>query len=146
MHDGGSVPTGRPIARKLRMTRVLLLEDCVDLLFVLQLEMQNFGYEVDACSDADGALLSAQHARPDVIVSDLGLPGIDGLEFMRRIRMMPGFASVPAIALSGAGMDRDVQQAMMSGFTAHLTKPVEPADLANRIEQLTARRLYLKAS
>jgi CheY-like chemotaxis protein len=128
------------------MTRVLLLEDCVDLLFVLQLEMQTFGYEVDACSDADRALISAQHARPDVIVSDLGLPGIGGLEFMRRIRMMPGLTSVPAIALTGAGMDRDIQQAIMSGFTAHLTKPVEPADLANRIEQLTARRLYLKAS
>jgi two-component system CheB/CheR fusion protein len=138
--------TGRPIARNFPMTRVLLLEDCVDLLDVLQLEMQNFGYEVDAVADADHALLAAQHARPDVIVSDLGLPGIGGLEFIRRIREMPGLASVPAIALTGSGLDRDVQQALACGFTAHLLKPVEPTDLANRIEQLTARRLYLKAS
>jgi len=138
--------TGKTIAAIFRMTRVLLLEDCVDLLLVLQLELQSFGYEVDPMSDADHALVAAQRAVPDVIVSDLGLPGIGGLEFIRRVRNLAGLTSVPAIALTGSGMDKDIQQALAAGFTAHLTKPVEPAVLVNRIEQLTARRLTFKAS
>jgi two-component system CheB/CheR fusion protein len=128
------------------MTRVLLVEDSVDVLEVLQIELEGSGYEVDTATDAEAALLSAERARPDVIVSDLGMPGMDGLEFIRRVRRNAALASVPAIALTGASRDKDVQQALALGFTAHLTKPVEIRDLICRIEQLTAQRLRRKAS
>jgi two-component system CheB/CheR fusion protein len=128
------------------MTRVLLVEDSADVLYLLQIELEHLGYEVDAATDAKTALAAAQRARPDVIVSDLGLPGIDGFEFIRRIREIPGLASVPAIALTGASLDKDVQQALAFGFTAHLTKPVEGQELGKRIELLTARRCQRKAS
>jgi CheY-like chemotaxis protein len=100
---------------------------------------------VDDVADAHHALLVAEHTRPDLIVSDLGLPVMDGFDFIKRIRKIPRLASIPAIALTGASMDKDIQQALACGFTAHLTKPVEAQDLCNRIEQLTARRLQRKA-
>src|SRR5262249_50676032 len=104
------------------------------------------GYHVDALADAGEALRVAQRTPPDVIVADLGMPGMDGLEFIARIRNMPELATVPAVALSGASMATDVQQALASGFTTHLTKPVEASEVGKRIEQLTAPTLKRKAS
>ena len=127
------------------MTRVLLVEDSADVLEVLKIELEWMGYEIDATADAKTALATAERQRPDVIVSDLGMPGMDGFEFIRRVREIPGLASVPAIALTGAGLDKDVQQALAFGFTAHLIKPVEAKELASRIELLTARRFQRKA-
>jgi two-component system, chemotaxis family, CheB/CheR fusion protein len=127
------------------MTRVLLVEDSSDVLFVLQFELEAAGYEVDATTDAAVALNLAQGARPDVIVSDLRMPDIDGLEFMRRIRKISDLATVPAIVLTGAGMEKDIRQALDAGFTAHLTKPVEAQELIRKIEQLTARNLKRQA-
>jgi CheY-like chemotaxis protein len=138
--------TGTPIASILRMTRVLLVEDAADVLYVIQLELEWMGYEVHTAVDAFAGLEVALRTHPDIIVSDLGLPGIDGFEFVRRIRQTPILASAPAIALTGAAMDEDIQRALAAGFTAHVIKPVEAADLGKRIEQLTARRLKRKAS
>ncbi len=138
--------TGSAIARIFGMTRVLMVEDSEDVLYVLQIELEWMGYKVEATTNATAALAAAQCARPDVIVSDLGMPGIDGFEFIRRIRKIPDLASVPAIALTGTSMDKDVQQALAYGFTAHLIKPVEAIQLGKRIEQLTSRWLERRAS
>jgi CheY-like chemotaxis protein len=127
------------------MTRVLLLEDSPDVLYLLQLELEYLGYEVDAAADAHEALRAAQQTRPDVIVSDLGMPGMDGFEFIKRVRKTPALCSVPAVALSGASRNDDIQRALASGFTCCLTKPVESGELSHRIEQLTARRLQRMA-
>jgi two-component system CheB/CheR fusion protein len=127
------------------MTRVLLVEDSPDVLAVLQLELEWLGYQIDAASDATAAIDAARRVRPDIIISDLGMPGVDGFEFIRRVRGIPDLASVPAIALTGSTSDRNVQQALAFGFTAHVAKPVEIADLAKKIEQLTSRRLRRKA-
>ena len=127
------------------MTRVLLVEDSADVLLVMQLELESMGYEVDAAPDADAGLTAARNVRPDIIISDLRMPGVDGFEFIKRIRALPALASVPAIALTGTTLDRDVQQALAFGFTAHVVKPVEITELAQKIEQLTSRRLKRKA-
>ena len=128
------------------MKRVLLVEDSVDVLCLLQVELELAGYHVDAAMSAELALAKAvRTSPPDVIVSDLGMPGMDGFEFIRRIRKTAGFASVPAIALTGSSSDRDVQYALSVGFTAHVSKPVDAGELAGRIEQLTARRLKRRA-
>src|SRR5215471_8363419 len=128
------------------MTRVLLVEDSVDVLYLLQLELEWMGYEVVAAADANSALEAALSKRPDIIVSDLGMPGVDGFEFIQRVRTVPDLALIPAIALTGTALERDVQKALASGFTAHLVKPVEAADLAKKIDELTSRRLKRKAS
>ncbi|HEY2383440.1 MAG TPA: response regulator [Terriglobia bacterium] len=127
------------------MTRVLLVEDSADVLYVLQIELEWLGYEVDAASNAGMALEAAKRVGPDIIVSDLGMPDVDGCEFMRRVRAIPALTSVPAIALTGATLERDIQKALAAGFTAHLVKPVDSSDLGQKIELLTSRRLQRKA-
>jgi two-component system CheB/CheR fusion protein len=128
------------------MTRVLLVEDSVDVLNILELQLGWMGYDVAAAIDANSALEAAFSNRPDIIVSDLGMPGVDGFEFIQRVRVAPDLASIPAIALTGTALERDVQKALASGFTAHLVKPVDAADLAKKIDELTSRRLKRKAS
>jgi two-component system, chemotaxis family, CheB/CheR fusion protein len=128
------------------MTRVLLIEDNEDVLFLLQIELEDVGYAVTAVSNAQDGLLAVKSDRPDIIVSDLGLPDMNGFEFIKRVRQMPDLAYIPAIALTGASMDRDIQHAIACGFTAHLTKPVEAAELCRAIAQFTAPRLERKAS
>jgi two-component system CheB/CheR fusion protein len=127
------------------MTRVLIVEDSADVLYLLQLQLEWMGYAIDTATDANAGLEVAQRVRPDVIVSDLRMPEIDGLEFIRRVRRIRSLASIPAIALSGASLKADIEQAIANGFTAHLTKPVEASDLAKLIDQLTARRFQRKA-
>ena len=128
------------------MTRILLVEDSDDILYILQLELNWMGYVVDIAANADEAIELAKKNRPDVIVSDLQMPVVDGLEFIKHIRRIPTLANVPAIALTGFSLEIKIQQALSSGFTAHLTKPVEATQLAKLIEQLTAVRLKRKAS
>jgi len=101
------------------MTRVLLVEDSADVLYVLQLELEWMGYEVVGSTDATTALASARENPPDIIVSDLGMPGIDGLEFIKLVREFPALAAVPAIALTGSSQPRDIQEALAAGFTKY---------------------------
>lgn len=119
------------------MTRVLLVEDAEDVLYLLRLQLEWMGYAVTTATNANEALQIAMQLRPEVIISDLRMPGIDGFEFIRRVRVIQGLSSVPAIALTGAGTDSDIHEAIASGFTAHLTKPVEAKDLSKMIEELT---------
>jgi len=141
-----AVTTGNAIATCFAMTRVLLVEDSADVLYVLQVELEWLGYDVEAVSDADAALAAARRTPPDVIVSDLGMPDMDGFELIKCIRKIPRLRSIPAIALTGSGMDKDVQQALALGFTVHLMKPVDASELGARIKQLTTRCLQRKAS
>ena len=127
------------------MTRVLLVEDSEDVLYLLQLQLEWMGYLVDTAKDASAALEAATRQRPDVIVSDLRMPGMDGFELIRQVRRIRSLGFIPAIALTGAATDADVQKAIVSGFTAHLTKPVEAGDLSKLIEQLTAPLVQRKA-
>jgi two-component system CheB/CheR fusion protein len=136
---------GSGIAELFVMTRILLVEDYQDVLDLMRLQLEWMGYVVDAAGTAMRALETAQRVRPDVIVSDIKMPDVDGIEFIRRVRRIPALAAVPAIALTGATMDSDIQMARANGFTTHLIKPVEASDLSKAIEQLTARRLYRKA-
>jgi two-component system CheB/CheR fusion protein len=128
------------------MTRVLLVEDSEDVLCVLRLQLEWMGYVVEAAPNADTALDLANKVPPDVIVSDLRMPGVDGFTFIREVRRIGVLKSVPAIALTGAGTDADIRQAIASGFTAHLMKPVEAGDLSKMIERLAARYIQRKAS
>ncbi|HYR41874.1 MAG TPA: response regulator [Terriglobia bacterium] len=128
------------------MTRVLLVEDSEDVLYLLQLQLEWMGYAIDTATNANTGLDVAQRVGPDVIVSDLRMPDVDGLEFIRRVRRIRSLASIPAIALTGASKELDIRQAIANGFTAHLTKPVEVSELSKLIDQLTARCFQRKAS
>ena len=123
------------------MTRILLVEDSTDILFLLQTELEWMDYSVDAASDALTGLQLARKNRPNVIVSDLHMPDIDGYEFIRRVRHTPELRGIPAIALTGYSSDKEVKLALAAGFDAHLTKPVDGKTISDMIARLLAKRL-----
>jgi len=123
------------------MTRILLLEDSTDLLFLLQTELEWMDYSVDVASDALTGLELARKNRPNVIVSDLHMPGIGGCEFIRRVRQSPELMGIPAIALTGYSLDKEVNLALAAGFDAHLTKPVDGKTVSDMIARLLTKCL-----
>ena len=90
-----------------------------------------WGYAVETAFDGLAALELAARDTPDVILSDLGLPGMDGYELARRLRQRPGLEDVVLVALSGYGRDEDKQRALDAGFDHHLVKPPDLDLLAN---------------
>jgi CheY-like chemotaxis protein len=118
---------------------VLVIEDAPDTLEMLRVVFEARGYTAEACSTPEEALRVAESGRFDIIVSDIGLPRIDGYELIRRLRELPHLSGVPALALTGYAAPRDAEAALGAGFDAHVPKPVDPAALAELMEQLVRR-------
>jgi CheY-like chemotaxis protein len=121
--------------------RALVVEDTADTLEMLRHLFVSRGFDVTACASAADALDIASRTHFDIIVTDIGLPNIDGYELLRRLRQeSPRLAQVPALALTGYAAEADVNAARAAGFDAHLAKPFEPDALDDAIEKLLARR------
>src|SRR5690349_17465127 len=98
--------------------RILLVEDSADILYLLKTELEWSGYIVDDATDAYEGLRLARANSPDVIISDIQMPGLDGFEFIQRVRQTPQLARVPTIALSGFDLQDDESKNLSSGFSA----------------------------
>jgi CheY-like chemotaxis protein len=120
--------------------RVLVVEDEADTRQLLKVLLTRAGATVDVVISADAALVEVEQQPPHVLVSDLGLPGTDGYELLRRVKAFERRARVrvPAIALTAYALDEDRQRALGVGFEAHVTKPVEPAELVRAIASVAA--------
>lgn len=118
--------------------RILLIEDSRDVLFLMKMELETLGYSVLTAKDAETGLEIAKRELPDIIISDIRMPGMDGLEFIKRVRKIPELASTPSIALTGYDAEADIQEGLAAGFNAHLGKPVDPTELSELIRKLTA--------
>jgi signal transduction histidine kinase/ActR/RegA family two-component response regulator len=121
---------------------VLLVDDAPDTLDVIEQILQGCGAATLAASGAAMALALLDRERPDVIVSDIGMPDIDGFELMRRIRRRPHDAGgeIPAIALTALTRQDDYERALQAGFDDYLAKPVDAGALVARIAEVAARR------
>ncbi len=122
--------------------KVLLVDDAADTLDVLQQILQHSGATIMAASSAGKALALLEREQPDVIVSDIGMPDVDGFELIRRIRRRSAGAggAIPAIALTAFTRQDDRQKAMQAGFNDYLAKPVEPGSLVAHIAQVVGQR------
>ncbi|MCA1641976.1 MAG: PAS domain S-box protein [Acidobacteria bacterium] len=121
--------------------RVLVVEDAPDTLEMLRLFLAARGFAPTACASAPEALDVAAREHFDIIVTDIGLPNIDGYELLRRLRSeLPHLADTPAIALTGYAAEADVAAARDAGFEAHVAKPFEPEALGEAVEKLLASR------
>lgn len=129
-------PAAPEVAPGPAVVLLLLVEDNADARELLRESLELMGYTVQAAESGEEALELLQSMRPDVIVADIGLPGMDGYEFLRRARQVPGLANVPAFAATGYGQEEDVARAQEAGFTDHLVKPVDITDLDRRIRAL----------
>jgi signal transduction histidine kinase/CheY-like chemotaxis protein len=118
---------------------VVVIEDSRDTLNMLKLWLDDYGCKTFLATDATEGIRLVGESRPDLIISDIGLPGIDGYEFMRKLRQMPGFEYVPAIALTGYARNEDRELAMAAGYNAHIAKPAEVNQLLALMKTLTRK-------
>jgi len=116
---------GTPMAE----LRVLVVDDNVDYVAMLDATLRQLGYAVRTAHSGSEALEIAQEWRPDVVLLDIGLPGLDGYEVARRLRAHGDTRHAKLIAVTGYGREVDKAQARLAGFDEHLTKPVEVADI-----------------
>jgi PAS domain S-box-containing protein len=119
---------------------ILIVEDEPDTLQMLDASFRTRGFGTIACGSAAEALDCAGREQFDIIISDIAMPGVDGLQLMRELRARPGFATVPAIALTGYASQTDAKAAISAGFDLHLSKPIDPSDLMAAVNNLIALR------
>lgn len=133
---GDASPREESYQKENRRLRVLVVDDAPDVLEMFGMMLRLSGYEVTAATCATEALEQARAAQFDLIVSDIGMPEMNGYELAQRLRAFPGYGSVPMIAVTGFTMYKDRERALESGFNAHLSKPVNPITLLDLIEKL----------
>jgi len=119
VHEPGARPPGR-----LGQRSVLVVEDDDDTRAVLRYMLETEGATVEAARNGGEGVRAAERLHPEIILCDIGLPDIDGMEVARRLRAAPALAGVRLIALTGYGQAEDVRQALDAGFDAHVTKPI----------------------
>ncbi len=117
------------LAGPVRSLRVLVIEDNADARETLTVALALAGHQVhDAADGVEGMALAAA-VTPDVVLIDIGLPGLDGYEVARRLRARPEGRTALLVALTGYGREEDRRRAEEAGFDAHLVKPADPARL-----------------
>jgi len=129
-------PTVAPEPLLQKASRVLLVEDNRDAAESLTMLLELLGHRVRAVYDGVAALDAARANIPDVMVVDIGLPGMDGYEVARRVRRDPDLKQITLVALTGYGREEDKQQALAAGFDYHLVKPVSPDALHGVVTRL----------
>lgn len=108
---------------------ILIIEDNPDAAETLADLLRLFGHEVELAHSGPAGIEAAQRLHPDIVLCDIGLPGMDGYAVARHLRQDPATASLRLIALTGYGRESDRRMAREAGFDLHLVKPVEPTEL-----------------
>jgi two-component system cell cycle response regulator DivK len=116
--------------------RILLVDDYADAIEMWGLYLRLQGYDVLTSGDGLGAVESAVSGHPDLVVLDLDLPGVSGLEAARRLRQFPGTSAIPLIAVTGHSNAGKIEEARLAGFDSVLIKPCEPAALLEELERV----------
>jgi CheY-like chemotaxis protein len=125
----------------LQGVRVLLVDDETDSRDFLSMTLRQYGAQVTALGTADEAVSVLQRERPDVLVSDIAMPGEDGYALIRRVRALAADCGgqVPAAALTAYAKGEDTSRALSAGYQVHVPKPVEPTELAAVVASLAGR-------
>jgi PAS domain S-box-containing protein len=126
----------------LRGVRVLVVDDDPDSLEILCIILTQFNVEVAAAASSGEALKLFDKWRPDVLISDLAMPGEDGLSLIRKIRALAPEegGNTPAAALTAYAREDDRRAALDAGFHSHVAKPIDPQKLASTVRELVSRR------
>jgi CheY-like chemotaxis protein len=119
-----------------RARRALIVDDVADVTEMLSVLLAHDGYEVVTADSAVRALACASENQFDIVISDIGMPEMNGYELVQRLRATPGYETTPIIAVTGYAMFNDQGKSLAAGFTAHVTKPIDPRALLDLIDQL----------
>jgi CheY-like chemotaxis protein len=116
--------------------RALIVDDATDVTEMIAIFLKHAGYDAVMAFSAPAALDAVREDTFDIIVSDIGMPGMNGYELAKAIRSTPGYERIPMIAVTGFSLYDDKGRALDSGFDAHLPKPINPMALLELIENL----------
>jgi CheY-like chemotaxis protein len=122
------------------MPLVLLVEDNL-MNRKLMRDILEIRFDVVEAERAEDALIIMKNSRPDLIMTDVQLPGMDGLALARRLKGDPGTRAIPVVAVSAHAMQRNIDEALAAGCVAYVTKPLveDPFVLVDRLEQFIHR-------
>jgi len=115
----------------------LVVDDNPDITEMLAAVLRHAGYTVSTADSATGALAAALAKRFDVVVSDIGMPGMNGYELAQALRAFPQYRAVRMVAVTGFAMYDDRDRALEAGFDTHLSKPIDPAALTQAIRGIS---------
>jgi len=118
---------------------ILIVEDNEKNLKLVRDVLQFKGYRTLEAETAEDGLALAQSHRPNVILMDIQLPGIDGVEALRRLRAEPGTASIPVIALTAFAMKDDRERFLDAGFDGYIDKPINVKEFPEQVRQFCER-------
>nr|WP_256981942.1 response regulator [Caballeronia sordidicola] len=119
---------------------ILVVDDNRDTADAMAMYFQLLGYSTFVAYSGAEALVLASTAAPDVVLSDVGLPGMDGYALVRELRKLEGFTATLFVAITGYSTNTDREAALRAGFDAHVSKPANVAKLGQLIQQLHAER------
>jgi CheY-like chemotaxis protein len=125
----------KPTLRSSRL-RVLVVDDVPDVTEMIALFLKHAGYDVATADSATKALQQTNERTFDLIISDIGMPEMNGYEFAEALRSHADYQGIPMIAVTGYSEYDDRARALRSGFSAHLTKPIDPIQLLSLINKL----------
>jgi two-component system phosphate regulon response regulator PhoB len=120
-------------------TRVLVVEDDVAIKDMLCFSLRHSGFDCDAVGDAESGLELLKQQQPDLILLDWMLPGIDGIEFIRRLRANEYLADIPVIMLTAKGESEDMVRGLTVGADDYVNKPFSPPELIARMKAVLRR-------
>ena len=116
--------------------RILIVDDVADVTEMISLFLKHAGYQVSTAASAQDALRLARTKSFDMVISDIGMPQMNGYELAGELRALEKYKRIPMIAVTGYSEYDDRGRAVSAGFNVHLTKPIDPAGLLNLISEL----------
>ncbi|HET6561249.1 MAG TPA: response regulator [Marmoricola sp.] len=118
------------------MAKIVVADDDVDVRMLVALKLKYSGHDVVEVGDGAAAVETCRSERPDLVVLDLMMPVMSGLEACRSIKADPELAGVPVVLLTARAQNTDVDAGLAVGADAYVTKPFSPKELAARVESL----------
>lgn len=122
------------------LSRITYVEDEPDIRAIAELALKDIsGYEVDLCRSGPEALERVEGFRPDLVILDVMMPGMDGIETFNRLRAMPQFSATPVIFMTAKAMQHEVERYLAMGAADVIPKPFDPLNLSSQIEGIWRR-------
>jgi CheY-like chemotaxis protein len=135
---GGAPKTNEEDRNSSKPLRILVIEDNRDTADSLRMLLELYGCEVTVAYSGHDGVTAAEQSLPDVVLCDIGLPGLNGYEVARKLRENPGTARARLLAVTAYGQDEDRHRSHHAGFEQHLIKPVDPKALLRVLNLATS--------
>ena len=114
----------------------LVVDDVSDVTEMLSVLLTHAGYDVSTASRAQDAISLARENHFDIVISDIGMPEMNGYQLAEALRSLPGYETVPMVAVTGYSMYDDRSRSLTAGFNEHVNKPIDPRAFLDLLERL----------